>query len=302
MFGEDPERRHGPGGDGRARRARSAPATAPPPLSARYHLFLRATEGAFTCLSDQGPHVQLARHTDCPDCDAPVFEIGSCKRCGAVHVARHPDTRGRACSGSARARPGARAPGSCSASRTALTDEDEDAVADDGRRRRRRTTPCCAPACGVIGDTPTSASCPGCGADATCARSASSSSAARRSPAAWSAAPAGPARSASSRPASDASGAVIATSLYQNLPPSADAHDGQRPGEGRKLLAFSDSRQAAAYFAPYLEDSYGRLQRRRLIAQGLLAAHADEEPVAIEDVVFTTRAAAHRRSSTSPGG
>jgi hypothetical protein len=58
------------------------------PLSARYHLFLRATEGAFTCLSPKGPHVQLSRHSICPgpDCTAPVFEIGSCKRCGAVHV------------------------------------------------------------------------------------------------------------------------------------------------------------------------------------------------------------------------
>ncbi len=91
---------------------------------------------------------------------------------------------------------------------------------------------------------------------------------------------------------SDASGAVITTSLYQKLPPSADPNDGQRPGEGRKLLAFSDSRQAAAYFAPYLEDSYARLQRRRLITQGLVAARADEEPVAPDDVVFTTRAAA----------
>ena len=94
---------------------------------------------------------------------------------------------------------------------------------------------------------------------------------------------------------SDASSAVIATSLYQALPPSADAHEAQRPGEGRKLLAFSDSRQAAAYFAPYLEDSYGRVQRRRLIAQGLLAARADEEPVAIEDVLSTTPASAPRR-------
>ena len=32
-------------------------------LSARYHLFLRATEGAFTCLSAKGPHVQLARRS-----------------------------------------------------------------------------------------------------------------------------------------------------------------------------------------------------------------------------------------------
>ena len=35
-------------------------------LSARYHLFVRATEGAYTCLSAAGPHVTLARHERCP--------------------------------------------------------------------------------------------------------------------------------------------------------------------------------------------------------------------------------------------
>ena len=74
----------------------------------------------------------------------------------------------------------------------------------------------------------------------------------------------------------DASGAVIATSLYQRIPASTLAADRDRPGEGRKLLMFSDSRQSAAYFAPYLEDSYARVQRRRLIAQGLISAVRDE--------------------------
>ena len=61
---------------------------------------------------------------------------------------------------------------------------------------------------------------------------------------------------------------------------------------GPQLLAFSDSRQAAAYFAPYFEDSYRKLQRRRFISQGLLAAGADREPVAVEDVMFETQKAA----------
>lgn len=55
-------------------------------LSARYHLFLRATEGAFACLSPEGPHVHLARHEQCPDCAMSVFELGACKRCGAIHL------------------------------------------------------------------------------------------------------------------------------------------------------------------------------------------------------------------------
>ena len=58
-----------------------------PVLSARYHLFARATEGAFTCLAPDGPHVALARREICPDCHGAVFEFGCCKRCGAVYLA-----------------------------------------------------------------------------------------------------------------------------------------------------------------------------------------------------------------------
>ena len=61
--------------------------TGSPVLSARYHLFARATEGAFTCLAPGSPHVSLARHEICPDCSGAVFEFGCCKRCGAVHLA-----------------------------------------------------------------------------------------------------------------------------------------------------------------------------------------------------------------------
>ena len=55
-------------------------------LSARYHLFVRATEGAYTCLSETGPHVTLARHERCPECRAISFEFGACKRCGSLYL------------------------------------------------------------------------------------------------------------------------------------------------------------------------------------------------------------------------
>jgi hypothetical protein len=58
-----------------------------PVLSARYHLFARATEGAFTCLGEHGPHVSLTRHERCADCGDAVFEFGACKRCGAAGLA-----------------------------------------------------------------------------------------------------------------------------------------------------------------------------------------------------------------------
>jgi ATP-dependent helicase YprA (DUF1998 family) len=45
--------------------------------------------------------------------------------------------------------------------------------------------------------------------------------------------------------------AVIADALYQRLP--SDVAGEPTPGNGRRLLAFSDSRQDAAFFAPYLQ-------------------------------------------------
>ena len=53
--------------------------------------------------------------------------------------------------------------------------------------------------------------------------------------------------------------------------------EADQPGQGRKLLLFSDSRQAAAFFAPYLETSYETIQHRRLILEALSGATADDE-------------------------
>ncbi|TDL10536.1 DEAD/DEAH box helicase [Mycolicibacterium obuense] len=258
------------------------------PLSARYHLFLRATEGAFTCLSPSGPHVHLARHSVCTDCDAPVFEIGSCKRCGAVHVYGTPTQE----AGALYLRPRRAASKGIwlvLGDHDGLTDEDETAVVDDGSEVSGDEAKLCT-VCGALAEA-NARTCAGCGASemrpvrklkqrgeevAGCLVCGARGAATVRV----------------FETGADASGAVITTALYQNVPAADDLHGASSPGEGRKLLAFSDSRQSAAYFAPYLEDSYSRLQRRRLIVQGLLAAHADEEPVGIEDIVFKTRSKA----------
>lgn len=60
----------------------------------------------------------------------------------------------------------------------------------------------------------------------------------------------------------DALTSVIATALYEHLPYEVNPDE---PSGKRKLLAFSDNRQDAAYFAPYLEDSYLDILRRRAI-------------------------------------
>src|SRR5206468_4382653 len=71
----------------------------------------------------------------------------------------------------------------------------------------------------------------------------------------------------------EASVSVLATALYQELPEATDPAAASLPGQGRKVLFFSDSRQQAAFFAPYLEGSYGKLQQRRLIALALADAY-----------------------------
>jgi superfamily II DNA or RNA helicase len=54
----------------------------------------------------------------------------------------------------------------------------------------------------------------------------------------------------------DAIASVLATSLYQQIPSN---------NNGRQLLIFSDSRQDAAFFAPYLNRTYSQIVRRHLI-------------------------------------
>lgn len=63
----------------------------------------------------------------------------------------------------------------------------------------------------------------------------------------------------------DALTSVITTAMYQSLP----TEEGLLGAANRKLLAFSDNRQDAAYFAPYLKSSYFDLLRRRLILAAL---------------------------------
>ncbi|HET9080651.1 MAG TPA: DEAD/DEAH box helicase [Trebonia sp.] len=287
--------------------ARVRDTTGTPVLSARYHLFARATEGAFTCLTPDGPHVALARREICPDCRGAVFEFGCCKRCGAVYLAGAVDRDSGGERFTSRAGRGDRRNWLLLGGDGHAADEDDETLDGDG---------------GAFGkDAPGAALCAGCGRlhapGETTPREAPAPGGAARLPVTPPACGCGaaslrpvqrlPARSGVPRgclacgargtgmirlfeSGNEASAAVLATALYQALP--AEPEQADRPGGGRKLLAFSDSRQAAAFFAPYLESSHALVQQRRLILDGLARATARDATCSVDDLIEATAAVA----------
>ena len=260
-----------------------------PVLSARYHLFVRATEGAYTCLSETGPHVTLARHERCPECRAVSFEFGACKRCGSLYLS------GTISGDSGILTLGPQVPGKPRTwllvdKGTDIADEDDVTLEERQGRLDSKDAGLCA-SCGGIYE----------GSRATCGRAGCGS--ARLLPVRRLNTPKdtitgclvcggrGSAMVRGFESGGDAAASVLSTSLYQSLPPAPAPEQADQPGEGRKLLLFSDSRQAAAFFAPYLETSYETIQHRRLILQGLQRAAAGGE-VSVSDLAYHVAKAA----------
>jgi hypothetical protein len=83
--------------------------------------------------------------------------------------------------------------------------------------------------------------------------------------------------------------AVVADAFYRCLPPAtsppAKPEALDYPGQGRKLLAFADSRQSAAYFAPYFQNSNREQLMRRLIHDGLRRAEGKLDLVDADSLV-----------------
>lgn len=259
-----------------------------PVLSARYHMFVRATEGAYVSFADDGPRVFLGRHEVDPDTGRAVFEFGTCQRCGAVHLAGDVDSH----EGHEYFRP---AKNDRAVRWVVLTESDDADVIDEdeatlsaeptkasdivGTTFRHLCTGCgslgrpgsgdptCTIECpgGVVlrvrehgGKTRVMSKCTECGAQA---------------------------RQVIRRLRTDvnAAPAVLTTALYQHLPPATDKTV-EEVGEGRKLLMFSDSRQAAAFAAPYLDQTYGRLLQRRYLTEALTDPKYSEEALSSDDL------------------
>jgi ATP-dependent helicase YprA (DUF1998 family) len=257
-------------------------------LPARYHGFARALEGVFACLyaqahQDHQPHIFLNRHVICPECAGRVVELANCVRCGATYAVgcgvgrRQQEGTAHHSGGILRqvtdndSEPDKRARYFLIEPDTIGVDEDEAVTARQQLEEYDKTADqwllclkcgMCAPshqqACTcaaprvLLSELHLQADqfprhCLNCGARSTNAvvfRFLTGQ---------------------------DAPVSVLTTALYQQLPEAADPELAEHlPGGGRKLLVFSDSRQDASFFAPYLEHTYNQVLHRRFILKTLL--------------------------------
>lgn len=225
------------------------PSSGAPLLSARYHLFLRSLEGAFVSL---WPEKKVFLDRKSIGEEGAAFEVALCRECGQHYFVAQKNFNG------GRIQEAIRDPNDVNFGATFLRpiESDEEASEDDegegtkgeevfylcvqcGEARRSK------PTCGhdhfirvVKEDAPEDedradqlAKCGACG---------------------YSAAGRDPVREVVH--GADGPHAVIATTFYQSL-----------PEKRRKVLAFADGRQEAAFFAWYLEDSYRDILSRNLI-------------------------------------
>lgn len=261
-----------------------------PLLPARYHVFVRALEGAFVCLNANDPSHKagkpglfLGRRETCPHCQAKVFELATCPRCGTAYlVGREVELEGnRRIRVLQQARVTSDDPDRqltyLSLNNLVLPSDEDDAIVwgeslDTIDTEAQQPAVLCL-GCGALktGDQRPGCNCPSTTPIVRLERIVTQDDRLKRCLKCGARSPSG----AVTRflTGQDAPVSVLATSLYQMLPPDG-GKAARLPGEGRKLLTFADSRQDAAFFAPYLERTYQDILRRRLILDALAADDA----------------------------
>ncbi len=275
-----------------------------PLLPARYHVFARALEGAFVCLNEEAHkklpsekqgRLFLHRQKYCPHCKSRVFELATCTRCGTAYLIgeekpgseMESDKDGFAPIQSASYLLQNSAMYSTTVakkthyytvvSKFSEIDEDEiiadqESTPDDLNENLRPNELELCSSCGQVqphGNRVCDCKDPlikinevELGRKQTLHRCISCST-----------------RSSGGvvyrfLTGQDAPVSVLADALYQHVPASTAKNHDDLPGHGRKMLNFTDSRQNAAFFAPYIERAHERNLRRRLI---MLTLNKDPE-------------------------
>lgn len=254
-----------------------------PLLPARYHVFARALEGAYACLNvdaqghapHPGPRLFLNRHEVCPECESAVFELATCVRCGAAYVVGELEPYHLPDETVDKLRLTKNSFASESSVYYILEDdqlpdvnEDDLSDEDDGETldsEKWDVWSLCLQ-CGVVVPGRRPVPC-GCNAQRTAYRFVGKQTERMVC---------GKCQTRSQSvvyrllTGQDAPVSVLVTQLYSQLPPADDVEMANQPGQGRKMLIFADSRQDAAFLAPYLERTGRNVLYRRLMLQMML--------------------------------
>jgi ATP-dependent helicase YprA (DUF1998 family) len=249
-----------------------------PLIPARYHFFLRSLESGFICKRTEHPggkpRLRLARHKHCPDCrdagvESAMFELGVCRSCRVEYLVGRREGAGEL--GGERFSPSTKDYGT---SEYLLcrppVDDDDDAVAGHTPSSVDVKPMRLCLGCAGLTEPGDSCGCPEAGSSIDVHLVLGSKDEPLR------VCPACRSRTTGEIvtklvTGTDAPAAVIATDLYQAIPPSRDRQLHQMVGQGRKLLSFSDSRQDAAFFAAFLDRTYGRAIQRRVLYEAVEA-------------------------------
>lgn len=249
------------------------PSSDAPLLSARYHLFLRSLEGAFV---SYWPEKKVFLDRKGGDGQNTAFEVALCRECGQHYFVGPKDFRGDNLAKVEAIRDPSHLNFGATFFRPTEGAQDEGEEDENSDAADRQIFQLCV-RCGEMGKDK-----PKCGHDNLIRvikeRSQEDEDRADQmvecGVCGYNAAGRDPVREVIH--GTDGPHAVIATTLYQYL-----------PEERKKVLAFADGRQEAAFFAWYLEDSYSDILGRNLVLKAVQAAH----PYTQEGLSLSTLAA-----------